>query len=106
MASSMLSLEGKVALITGIGTVGPGWGNGKAMAVLFARQGAKIVGADINLSAIEETRRIIEQEGGQCVVAEADVMNADQIDKLVSDCVAQFGTISMLVKKIGGSVSG
>ncbi len=54
----MLDLQGKVALISGAGTVGPGWGNGKATAVLFARQGASIYGTDINLAAAEETRYI------------------------------------------------
>ncbi len=47
----MLDLKGKVAFISGAGTVGPGWGNGKATAVLFARQGAKVYGTDINLEA-------------------------------------------------------
>jgi|GEM_PF-1997455 NAD(P)-dependent dehydrogenase (short-subunit alcohol dehydrogenase family) len=48
-------LKDKVAIVTGAGSVGPGWGNGKATAVLFAREGAKVFAVDINLSAAEET---------------------------------------------------
>jgi NAD(P)-dependent dehydrogenase (short-subunit alcohol dehydrogenase family) len=44
----MLDLKGKVAFVTGAGAIGAGWGNGKATAVLLARQGAKVFGTDIN----------------------------------------------------------
>ena len=53
-------LQGRVAIVTGAGSVGPGWGNGKAAAVLFAREGAKIFAADISLDAALETKAIIE----------------------------------------------
>ena len=49
----MLRLDGKVALVTGCGSIGPGWGNGKAIAVLLARQGAKVYGCDLTLEAAE-----------------------------------------------------
>ena len=52
-------LKDKVAIVTGAGSVGPGWGNGKATAVLFAREGAYVFAADINLAAAEETKTII-----------------------------------------------
>jgi NAD(P)-dependent dehydrogenase (short-subunit alcohol dehydrogenase family) len=51
-------LKEKVALVSGAGSSGRGWGNGKATAVLFAREGAKVVAADINLAAALETKRI------------------------------------------------
>ena len=56
-------LKDKVALVTGCGSVGPGWGNGKAMAVLFAREGARVFGIDIDADASLETQRIVEGEG-------------------------------------------
>ena len=59
-------LKEKVALVSGAGSSGPGWGNGKATAVLFAREGARVLAADINLDAAVETKRIIEGEGGVC----------------------------------------
>jgi NAD(P)-dependent dehydrogenase (short-subunit alcohol dehydrogenase family) len=57
-------LKDKVALVTGAGSIGPGWGNGKATAVLFAREGASVFGVDLTLDAANETRGIIEGEGG------------------------------------------
>lgn len=94
-------LEGKVALITGCGSSGPGWGNGKAMAVLFAREGAKVYGCDINLSAAQETQAIVQQEGGIISVAECDVTNADAMEQLVKDCVETYGDIDILVNNVG-----
>lgn len=52
-------LKDKVAIVTGTGSIGPGWGNGKAISVLFAREGAKVFGVDIDCAAAEETRRIV-----------------------------------------------
>ena len=66
-------LQDKVALVTGAGSIGPGWGNGKATAVLFAREGAKVFGIDLDLHAADETRGIIEAEGGVCATHAADV---------------------------------
>ena len=59
-------LKDKIAFITGAGSIGPGWGNGKAVATLFAREGAKIFALDINAPAAEETRDIVTGEGGEC----------------------------------------
>lgn len=94
-------LEGKVALITGCGSSGSGWGNGKAMAVLFAREGAKVYGCDINLSAAQETLAMVQQEGGIMSVAECDVTKADAVEKLVKDCVETHGDIDILVNNVG-----
>ena len=66
----------KSHFVVGAGSIGPGWGNGKAMAVAFAREGAKIFCADINLAAAEETARIIRSEGGEAVAHRADVSKA------------------------------
>jgi len=102
----MLDLKGKVAFISGAGTVGPGWGNGKATAVLFARQGAQVYGTDINLAAAEETRAIIEKEGGACVVRECNMTDSGAVKAAVDDCVKRFGRIDILVNNVGGSVPG
>ena len=58
-------LAGKVALVTGAGSVGPGWGNGRAAAVLFAREGAKVVVVDLDRAAAGETARLIGEEQGR-----------------------------------------
>jgi len=65
----VLDLTGKTAIVTGAGSIGPGWGNGKAMAVLFARQGAKVFGIDINPAAASVTGDIIQREGHSSPIA-------------------------------------
>jgi NAD(P)-dependent dehydrogenase (short-subunit alcohol dehydrogenase family) len=94
-------LEGKVAIVTGCGSVGPGWGNGKAIAVLFARAGARVFGCDINPEAAQETRVIIEGEGHVCDVMQADVTRSDEIAALVQACVTRYGRIDILVNNVG-----
>jgi NAD(P)-dependent dehydrogenase (short-subunit alcohol dehydrogenase family) len=75
----MLSLAGKVAVVTGAGSVGPGWGNGKATAVLLARQGAAVFAIDLEPEAAAETRRIIEGEGGTCAPHRCDMLDSEQV---------------------------
>ena len=94
-------LEGKVALVTGCGSVGPGWGNGKAIAVMFAREGARVFGCDVNAAAAEETQSIIKGDGGECEVQQADVTIADQVRALVERCVERFGAVDVLVNNVG-----
>lgn len=99
-------LEGKVALVVGAGSAGEGWGNGKATAVLFARQGARVFAADLNLPAVQETRSVIESEGGQCAVYQANATSADEVQSMVEACVAEFGRVDILHNNVGGSVPG
>lgn len=102
----MLSLSGKVAVVTGCGTIGEGWGNGKAIAVLLARQGASVFGCDLNLEAAQATQRVIEQEGGTAAVQCADVTDSQQAKAFVEACLARFGRIDILVNNVGGSAPG
>jgi NAD(P)-dependent dehydrogenase (short-subunit alcohol dehydrogenase family) len=102
----MFSLEGKVALVTGCGSQGAGWGNGKAIAVLFARRGAAVYGVDVNREAAEETRRVVEDEGGTFAVGVGDVTDKAAVDALVADCVARFGRVDVLVNNVGHSLPG
>jgi NAD(P)-dependent dehydrogenase (short-subunit alcohol dehydrogenase family) len=94
-------LRDKVALVTGAGSVGPGWGNGKATAVLFAREGAKVFAVDINLSAAEQTKAIIDQESGECTAHEADVSNSQEVNAMVERCLETFGRIDILQNNVG-----
>ena len=96
-----MRLEGKVALITGAGSIGPGWGNGKATAVLFAREGARVFGVDLRLAAADETRSIIEGEGGVCATHAADVSRADDVRVMVEACMSAFGRVDVLVNNVG-----
>jgi NAD(P)-dependent dehydrogenase (short-subunit alcohol dehydrogenase family) len=102
-------LKDKVALVSGAGSSGPGWGNGKATAVLFAREGAKVLAADVNLDAAVETKRIIEAEGGICEAVAGDVSHADDVAAMVDTCILALGRIDVLhnnvgILKVGGPV--
>ena len=91
-------LKGKVAMLTGGGSVGPGWGNGKATAVLFAREGAKVfaIDIDIDIAAAEETRMRIVEESGECPVHEGDVSKTPNVKALVDHCLETYGGIDIL----------
>ena len=94
-------LEGKTALVVGAGSVGAGWGNGKAAAVLFAREGAKVFCADINGDAAAETAQIIRSEGGEADSFRADVSKAHDVATLVATCMERFGRIDVLDNNVG-----
>lgn len=94
-------LEGKVAIVTGAGSSGPGWGNGKAISALFAREGARVLAADIRLEAAEETRDIILAEGGEGVAFRADVSRDVEVRTMVAECVKRFGDVDILVNNVG-----
>ena len=102
----MLRLDGKIALVTGCGTVGEGWGNGKATAVLLARQGASVFGCDLQLDAAQATRDLILKEGGMAEVQASDVTKANEVKALVQACLARFGRIDILVNNVGRSEPG
>jgi len=99
-------LKDKVAIVTGAGSVGPGWGNGKATAVLFARESAKVFAVDINLAAAEETKGIIDGEGGECTVHKADVSKSDEVKAMVDRCLETYGRIDILHNNVGIVVVG
>lgn len=102
----MLDLTGKVAIVTGAGSVGPGWGNGKATATLMARQGASVFLIDINQDAVEETRKIIEGEGGACATHSCNMLLAADVQEMVQACLNRFKRIDILVNNVGGSEPG
>jgi NAD(P)-dependent dehydrogenase (short-subunit alcohol dehydrogenase family) len=94
-------VAGKVALVVGAGSVGPGWGNGRAAAVLYAREGAKVFAVDCNASAAEETARIIAEEGGDCAVFTADASRGEEVAAFVAACGERFGRIDILHNNVG-----
>ena len=96
-----MRLKDKVALVVGAGSVGPGWGNGKATAVTFARNGAKVFCVDRNAAAAEETAGLIEAEGGDATAFTADVSKAEQVEAMVKACVAAYGRIDVLDNNVG-----
>jgi NAD(P)-dependent dehydrogenase (short-subunit alcohol dehydrogenase family) len=99
-------LGGKVALVTGAGSVGTGWGNGRAIAVRFAQEGAQVFGVDRDLDRMGETAEIIAKAGGVFATGACDVTQAASIEAMVAQCIERFGRIDVLVNNVGGSARG
>jgi NAD(P)-dependent dehydrogenase (short-subunit alcohol dehydrogenase family) len=94
-------LRGKTAIVFGAGSSGHGWGNGKAAAVAYAREGAQVACVDLDQAAADETASIIEREGGLAVPIAADVTRIASIEQVVAQSVAQFGRIDILHNNVG-----
>jgi NAD(P)-dependent dehydrogenase (short-subunit alcohol dehydrogenase family) len=97
-----MRLEGKVAIVVGAGqTPGETIGNGRATAMLFAREGGRVLAVDRNLDSAEETAELIRKEGGQCRAVRADVTREDDCRSFVEACVAEFGRVDVLHNNVG-----
>jgi NAD(P)-dependent dehydrogenase (short-subunit alcohol dehydrogenase family) len=99
-------LQDKIALVTGAGCVGPGWGNGRATAVRFAQEGAKVFGADKSLQAMEETVARSREVSGAITTFQCDVTDNASVVAMVEACMEQYGRIDILVNNVGGSAAG
>jgi len=99
-------LQDKVALVTGAGCIGPGWGNGRATAVLFAREGAKVFAVDRSSAAMKETLDRVTEFGGAIKTHECDVTDNAAVKAMIEACFAAFGRIDVLVNNVGGSAAG
>ncbi len=94
-------LEDRTAIVVGAGSAGPGWGNGKATAVTFARAGARVLCVDIDRAAAAETAAIIVGEGGTAEAQRADVTDKAQVDALVARAVDLWGGVDVLHNNVG-----
>jgi len=99
----------KIAIIVGAGQSPgstPAIGNGRATAILFAREGAKVLAADRYLESAEDTVAMIETEKGEAAAFKADVAQEDSMKKMVDACVGKWGRIDILHYNVGISVEG
>jgi NAD(P)-dependent dehydrogenase (short-subunit alcohol dehydrogenase family) len=94
-------LAGKVAIVTGSGSRGPGIGNGRATAILFAREGARVVLVDRTAAWAEDTHAIIASEHGEAFVVEADVTRNADCQRVVAETVRRYGRIDILQNNVG-----
>ena len=101
MNRNRLRLSGKVAIVTGAGSSGPGIGTGKATSILFAREGARVLLVDVVASRAEETLATIEEEGGEASVFEADVTRSDECRAMVDATLERYGAPSILFNNVG-----
>lgn len=91
-----MRLENKTAIITGSGS-----GIGKVSALLFAKEGAKIVISDVNQKDIEDTVSEIIQNGGRAIGVKTDVTRKEEVRKLIDAAVAEFGRVDILINNAG-----
>ena len=101
-----MRLNGKVAIVTGAGSVGPGWGNGRAAAVIFAQEGAEVFAVDRDLAAMAETVALAGDAGRRITLHACDVTDPAQIEAMVAACIERFGRIDVLVNNVCGSAPG
>jgi NAD(P)-dependent dehydrogenase (short-subunit alcohol dehydrogenase family) len=94
-------MKDKVIVVTGAGSVGEGWGNGKAAAALYAREGGKILAVDRDIKAAEQTAQIIRAEGGVCEVIAADVASEHDVKQIMDAAMQHFGRIDVLHNNVG-----
>jgi NAD(P)-dependent dehydrogenase (short-subunit alcohol dehydrogenase family) len=99
-------LEGKVAIVVGAGCIGPGWGNGRATAVIFAREGARVFAVDRDADSMQETVERTREAGGDIRTHLCDATDTKAVAAMVEACVAAHGRVDILVNNVGGSAAG
>src|SRR3954471_11339921 len=101
-ASMGSRLKDKVAIVTGAGSIGPGWGNGRATVVRFVEEGAKVFAVDRDAARLKET---VEKAAG-IATHTCDVTDSKDVAAMVRACVGKFGRLDILVNNVGGSAPG
>lgn len=95
-------LKGKVAIVVGAGqTPGETIGNGRATAIVYAREGARVLLVDRRLESAEETREMIAKEGGEAVAFQADATRSEDCQRMAQTCVERFSRIDILHNNVG-----
>jgi len=102
-----MRLRDKIAMVVGAGqTPGEGMGNGRATALRFAQEGARVLALDRNLASAEETADLVAREGGECVPLAADVTREATLEAAVRFALERWGRIDILHNNVGVSVAG
>ena len=96
-------LKDKIAIVTGAGSIGPGWGNGRAIAARFAEEGAKIFAVDLHADRLVETENAAKTDI-RCHLC--DVTDGKAVAAMVQACLDHFGRVDILVNNVGGSAPG
>lgn len=102
----MRRFEDRVVIVAGAGCVGPGWGNGRAIAVRFAEEGARVFAVDRSEDGMVETVERIQGAGGTVLTHLCDVTKGGQVAAMIAACEAVWGRIDVLVNCVGGSAAG
>jgi NAD(P)-dependent dehydrogenase (short-subunit alcohol dehydrogenase family) len=105
VAEGNRALDGKVAIVTGAGSSGPGLGTGKAISILLARQGAKVVLVDMFQDRAQETLDAIRSEGGEATIVTADLAQIPECQRIVDEAVKAYGGVDILINNAAMSAS-
>ncbi|MGH8669583.1 MAG: SDR family NAD(P)-dependent oxidoreductase [Burkholderiales bacterium] len=98
-----MRLKDRVAIVTGAGSVGPGWGNGRAIAVRFAEEGAQVFAVDAQAERLAET---VAKSPREIQTYVCDVTDTKAVAAMVAACLERFGRVDILVNNVGGSAPG
>jgi len=102
-----MRLQDKTAIVIGAGqSPGEGMGNGRATALRFAQEGARVMAVDNRLASAEDTAKMAREAGGDCVAAEADVTKEATLKAMIADAHARWGRIDILHYNVGVSLAG
>lgn len=101
-----MRFSSKVAIVTGAGCVGSGWGNGRAITVRLAQEGAHVFAVDRDPERLAETLELAGDARGSIQTYACDVTSSESIQGMVQACVAKFGTVDILINNVGGSAPG
>ena len=101
MSTTMGRLDGKIAIVTGAGSRGDILGNGQATAILFAREGAKVMLVDSNQENLDRTQDHIELEGGVCISFVGDVTDSSMCREIVKNTIDEYGSLDILHNNVG-----
>ena len=102
----MQRFESKIAIVTGAGCVGAGWGNGRAMAVRLAEEGAKVLAVDRDQARLDETLSLAGAAASSITTCICDVTDAASVRAMVEACLKAYGAPDVLINNVGGSASG
>src|SRR5690606_20794808 len=102
----MKRFESKVAIVTGAGCVGAGWGNGRAMAVRLAEEGAKVFAVDRDQERLDETLSLAGPAAASIVTCICDVTDSMSVQAMVEACLEAYGVPDILINNVGGSAAG
>ena len=102
----MNRFEGKVAIVTGAGCVASGWGNGRAIAVRLAQEGAKVFAVDLDPARLDETLALAGPLASSITTFECDVTSSLSVQEMIQTCVYKLGTLDILINNVGGSAAG
>src|ERR1700733_1988843 len=102
-----MRLKDRIAIVVGAGqSPGEGIGNGRATALTFAREGARVLCVDHHLDSAQETVDMIAAKGGTAVAFKADVTREAELKAIVADAQSRWGRIDILHNNVGVSIAG